>query len=338
MRVRSSALAVIVLLAAVGVTGCGGDDGPASFVGRASNAAVLVKWARSGDDLSGALTQARIDASDPYAVATDHVGFTGKIDGSAVSLRLSQGLGIETTLTGKLAGSDLALDFPGEDGEITTVRFRKATADDYNIALAALRERARQAKTEADQAQAEATATQDAQASAEAVRADLDALQRVTSGASSDAAGRYSDVLDQIRTDLGAVKKDTQMALSDASRNADATCSDAGTVSSDLGTIESDIGTLESEQGSTDGTTTSINEAIKRLRDDFEALQSFDPRYLPPDAPDRADLDAAINDARREARNAASSAGGPIAEAQRILETARSYEAQANAACDRLGE
>ena len=36
--------------------GCG-DDGPASFVGRASNAVVYVTWTRSGDSLSGQLTQ-----------------------------------------------------------------------------------------------------------------------------------------------------------------------------------------------------------------------------------------------------------------------------------------
>jgi hypothetical protein len=37
------------------------------------------------------------------------------------------------------------------------------------------------------------------------------------------------------------------------------------------------------------------------------------------------------------ARNTASSADGPIAEANSILKEARRYDAQADAACDRLG-
>jgi hypothetical protein len=333
MKPLTRLLVVLLLLTAGVVTpACGGgNDGPASYVGHASNAAVLVKWTRSGDDLSGALTQARIDSSDPYTVATAQVSFTGKIQGAGVSLRLSQGLGVETTLTGELDGSKLGLDFPGEHGDITTVPFDKGTAEDYNGALADLRQRARHAKADADEVQAEATAREDAAVAAQTVGDDIDALQQAASEASTHATSRYADVLDQLRNDLATAKKDTQTALADASRNDDTTCSDAGTVGSDLGTIEGDIGSLESEQGATAGITTSIGAAIKRLRQDVSALYSFDARYVPADAPDQATIDAAIKDARREARKAASGDSPPTAEGHRILEQARAYEAQANA-------
>lgn len=64
--------------------------------------------------------------------------------------------------TGKLDGDTLALDYPGADGQIITIKLHKSDSSAFDTALAALRNRVTGAKDEADQAAAEQQAREDA--------------------------------------------------------------------------------------------------------------------------------------------------------------------------------
>lgn len=102
---------LLLAVASAALTGCGGsghDDGPTSYVGTASNAAVYVTWTESGGSVTGELTQALAPSRPDGQVETQRTSLTGTISHHAVSLNLAGG----TTLTGKLDGDTLTLEYP----------------------------------------------------------------------------------------------------------------------------------------------------------------------------------------------------------------------------------
>ena len=97
-----------------GSSGGGSTGTSGSFVGTASDAAVLVQWTRSGGQLTGELQQALLDGSgSSEEVSSQWEAFTGTISGNSVTLSLNEGLGSVTNLTGSLDGQQLDLNYPG---------------------------------------------------------------------------------------------------------------------------------------------------------------------------------------------------------------------------------
>ena len=281
------------------LAGCGGNDGPASYVGKASNAVVYVSWTQSKDSLSGQLTQAR--ASDDVQegnVDTDRVGFDGTLDGSAVSLRLNEGLGTTSTLTGKLDGDTLALDYPGADGQIITIKLHKADSPDFNTALAALRERVTRAKEQADQAAAEQQARQGAAALADSVRSGMAALDQAAGNATANGPDLYHADLDTVRSDLDTVRSSYEVVTQAVANGYDDTiCDDAANVGDDVDNMKHDINSMHGDvkRNSDAGV---LDRDIDDVRGKFAQMRALDPALLPDDAPTRADVNAAISAAR----------------------------------------
>jgi hypothetical protein len=326
------ALAAALLVAPASGCGSAGDDGPKSYVGRASNAVVYVSWTASEDALTGQLTQARAsdDVSDD-TVDTRRTSFDGTIDGKAVALRLDEGLGSTSTLTGKLDGDTLALDYPGQDGDIITITLHEGDNGAFNAALAALRDTTALAKQDADQAAAEQQAREDAAAAADGVNEAISALGQMAVNATANSSGLYDSDLDTVRSDLDTVKSSFEMLGQDVAAGYDTICSDASVVGDDVDNLQSDIASLHDdvERNSDAGV---LDDDVGNLRQAFLTMSSFDPSTLPDGAPSKDDVDRAISAARHTVRTEGRK-GTNFAAAQALLAKAQAIEAQAGAAC-----
>jgi len=116
--------------------GAGGND--ASYLATGPGRVLYVRWTATGAALTGAIDQ--VDASTSAAAGTSPVeeSLTGVRNDDRVSLTLSEGLGTYKTITGSISGDELTLTLPNSAGILTDTVLRKATADDYNAAVAPL--------------------------------------------------------------------------------------------------------------------------------------------------------------------------------------------------------
>jgi hypothetical protein len=334
LAARLCAAAAVLIFAALAAAGCG-DDGPASFVGRASNAVVYVTWTRSDDSLSGQLTQARRADENDGTVDTVRASFDGTADGSAVSLRLDQGLGSVSTLTGELDGDALALDYPGLDGEVITIRLREGDGTDFNSALSELRAEAEQDKQAADEAAAEEQALEDAAATADAVRAGIDALDQAAENATASNPELYQADLDTIRSSLDTVKSSYEVLTQGVAAGYGTVCEDASIVADDVQIMREDIARVRADvRRNTDPGV--LGDDIRSLRGLLSELEATEPALVPAGAPTRADVEDAIRAARRTVRRAGAR-GADFAAADDLLAQAEAIKAKADDACQRSG-
>jgi hypothetical protein len=76
-------------------------NGPASFIGHASNAVIFIQWTRSGQSVTGSLREAIKKAGSLGLESTDK-SFTGVIDGKGLTLTLKAALGESSSLVGEV--------------------------------------------------------------------------------------------------------------------------------------------------------------------------------------------------------------------------------------------
>jgi hypothetical protein len=253
-----------------------------------------------------------------------------------VSLRLNEGLGSTSTLTGKLDGDTLALDYPGADGQIITIKLHKGDSSAFNTALAALRNRVTGAKEQADQAAAEQQARQDAAQLADKVRSGMAALDDAAGNATANGPDLYQSDLDTVRSDLDTVKSSYEVVTQAIENSYDDTiCDDATNVGDDVENMKHDINSMHG-----DVTRTSDPGVLDRDIDDLRAqlaqMRALDPALLPDDAPTKHDVDTAIAAARRKVRTNGGE-GANFAKAQTLLAQAQTIKAKADAACQTRG-
>lgn len=327
----------LVVMTAAALVGCGGGGGPAGYVGRASNAVVYVSWTKSEDALSGQLTQARADDDVAKgAVDTVRVGFDGTIDGKGVSLRLDEGLGTTSTLTGRLDGDTLALDYPGRDGAIITIKLHEGDSGAFNTALSALRAKTTEAKQRAGQAAAEQEARDDAAAAAAGVRTALAGLDQAAENATASGPDLYGSDLDTINSDLDTVKSSYEVVTQDLENGySDTICDDASVVGDDVDNLKHDINRLHGDVSSTSNPRV-LDRAVRDLRQRSDAMESLDPALLPDDAPTQDEIDQAISAAHHKVR-VEGRQGTNFAKAQALVAKAQAIKSQADAACQAHG-
>jgi hypothetical protein len=337
---RLAPVGMAVLLAA-----CGSSNGYGSFAGKASNAAIFVQWTRNGSQLSGELQQATLqensqsDSSNPQSVSNDSVAFTGTVSGSGVTLSLNQGLGSVSNLTGTLSGSELDLNFPGQDGGITTVALHSGHASDFNRAVSSLQHQAAQANSQAQQQQEAQAQAQSVANDASAVSPGLSSLKSATSGASGTSS--LGSDLGQLKSDLATTLSDEQKVLGEVgSTDSGTLCSDGGTVASDAGTVQSDQGTIQSDQGSPESDTSAVTSATAQLNKDnatLDADRASDPTDVPSNAPTDAQVSTAMRAARAHMSSESGSVDSALSQAQAMVNTANGYANKAQAACSAAG-
>jgi len=324
-RLRIVTCAVAALLLA----GCGGgqsDGGASSFVGNDDDLVLYVSWNRDGDKLTGSLTQGQLENGE--RVQTSRASLTGTVSGSGVTLDLRQQSGASSTLSGKLDGDALTLEYLRAGAGLVTVQLEEGGAGDFNAALATLTDRVEQSKADTQTDAAETTEKQRVAEHASAVQDDIDALRLAAAQSGKGTKGAAD--LAHVRRDLQTLRGHAQSAL-----RADelSVCSQAATVRSDLSTLESHVTALQRKQTTRGTAAASVKEAIDKLREDFLALQSDETRYLPPDAPTQKTVGRAIAQARRKLRRAGSSRTGSTKAVDAILEEARGLEGRATLRC-----
>jgi len=200
---------------------------------------------------------------------------TGVRHDDRVSLTLSEGLGTYKTIIGSISGDELTLTLPNSAGILTDMVLRKATADDFNVAVAALGGRAQQQAsanaqaTQAAQQQQQQQAIQQQAAAAlrnagSALASDLTALHDAATALTSDDL-TFKASLTEASTALARARADyATQQHDDAARPPD-----CGTVSSDAGTIGSDEASVESGQATVASATQTVRGHVSTLSDAF---------------------------------------------------------------------
>jgi len=142
LRARAAFLTIAVV-AMLLPGGCGGSSATkssaGSFLGKASNAVILIQWTRSGNAVSGSLQQTLLADPAGSGVSTQQISFTGLVAGNGLTLQLSKGLGTTTSLVGTLSGSGFMLTYPGNGSNLIQVRFTPGQISGYTQAVSELR-------------------------------------------------------------------------------------------------------------------------------------------------------------------------------------------------------
>ena len=108
-------------------------NGPASFIGHASNAVMFIQWTRSGQSVTGSLREAIKKAGALSLESTDK-SFTGVIDGKGLTLTLKAALGESSSLVGEVKEPGFTLTLPGRGSSLITVAFEPGEVSGYNEA------------------------------------------------------------------------------------------------------------------------------------------------------------------------------------------------------------
>ena len=321
---------ILCAVASLLLAGCGGkrsDSAPHSFVGKTDDLVLYVTWNRDGDELSGSLTQGQLE--DGKRVQTNRASLTGTISGSGVTLDLKQPSG-PTSLTGKLDGDALALEYLRAGEGLVTVRLHEGGAGVFNAELATLSDQVEQAKADALSEAGETSEKDRVAQLAQVVEDDIVALRTAVAAALSAKGPNRAASLAKLRRDLQVLRDHAQAAVRAGDRGA---CSSAASVKADLSTLENHAAALANKQTARDRDTGSVDAAIDKLREDFLTLQDDDPRYLPPEAPKQRAIGRAIQQARRKLRKAGSSGGDTSKAVDAILREARVLDGRASALC-----
>jgi hypothetical protein len=106
------------------------------YLATTSTSVILIQWNQSGTATSGVAQMATLQGKTPNETITvKSVAVAGQINDSNVSVDFKD----VVQVFGITSGDGFVLDFPQPDGSLAPVTFKKATAEDYNNALATLR-------------------------------------------------------------------------------------------------------------------------------------------------------------------------------------------------------
>ncbi len=115
------------------VKGTEETNGPASFIGHASNAVVFIQWTRSGSNVTGSFREAILKSGALSLEDADHA-FTGVIDRKGLTLNLHGALGENTAYVGEVKESGFALTVPGQGSNLITINFEPGEVSGYDEA------------------------------------------------------------------------------------------------------------------------------------------------------------------------------------------------------------
>jgi hypothetical protein len=108
-------------------------NGPASFIGHASNAVMFIQWTRSGSNVTGNLREA-ITKEGSLSLESVDRAFTGVIDGKGITLDLHSALGESTAYVGETKESGFTLTVPGQGSNLITIEFEPGAVSGYDEA------------------------------------------------------------------------------------------------------------------------------------------------------------------------------------------------------------
>jgi hypothetical protein len=224
MRIHFHSLALMILLLWLtsacsqmsGRAGAGG--GQKGYLAVDDKNIVFVQWTEVDKKLSGRLQVVYLKNGRRLQAESNEASFIGVTDGENISLNFTGNVWLSPlsgkTWTGTLKGDELILVIPLNNGVLAPVKFRYATVDDYNKAVAGLAKNteAQNAQTQKEREGREALASEQ--------QAVKNAIERVNEMASSlsnavnalkdvdyeDVLNGYSEHLNDMRSHYQEVK------------------------------------------------------------------------------------------------------------------------------------
>lgn len=258
MSVRTALLLPIV--AGLGLlAGCGLLSKPAtSWVGASDTTAVLVQFTRDGDDLQGTMDVTELAAADAVTADGDRFSFTGKVDGSRVTLTFPQGFGTSGMISGTMTRTKLALAFPDPvSGRLGTIELTPGGRTDYRSAAKKVTDRANaNASQDPETRLTEASST---------IESDVNELSEKL-----DAAPDFG----QFDTDLATARKaldatNTAAAKATAEGRTSGGCADARTALSQATAVATASAAIDSDVMTVATGIEDINRVRLKLGDDY---------------------------------------------------------------------
>lgn len=113
--------------------GAEATNGPASFIGHASNAVMFIQWTRSGQNVTGSLREAITRSGSLSLESVDHA-FTGVIAERGITLNLHGVLGENTAYVGEIGEHGFSLTVPGRGSNLITIDFEPSAVSGYDEA------------------------------------------------------------------------------------------------------------------------------------------------------------------------------------------------------------
>lgn len=262
---------ILFILAVSLATVAGSPAGPAhaqagairGFVGVAPDAVAFIQWTESRGYLSGQYQVVYVPERDPLTVESVNMPFTGVRSGASVSLTFS-GFLSSTTWTGVLRGSTLTLALPGRDGLLGTLVMKAGTAQDYNRAALALKQRVAHLAEMAARRRAVLDADQAFRRAYQRLANDSLELQRDTD---------FRKVLEAYAKIWATMQKNYETLRADAAKRP-LDCYQLGTVKYDLGTLRYDMGSIRYHTSSFDHIRNAVLGGVAQVRRDIQALQA----------------------------------------------------------------
>lgn len=118
-------------LSLLALTGCTGQGNvPSEYVAVSTSSALFINWAETDHKLTGQLQLASVD-NNTLAVSSENESFNGVLNGTDISITLSNG----KTMTGTLNKNVLTLSYPANDGTMATIAFKPGSVTDFNQAV-----------------------------------------------------------------------------------------------------------------------------------------------------------------------------------------------------------
>lgn len=248
-----------------------------TWVGTSASDVMLVQLTRNGNTLSGVVDDASLPTGqqDPTKVNRQHVGFTGTVDGTSITLKLELGLGTSAPMYGTLTPDKMTLNYPSDSGGIQAIDLAPSTVEAYNRASAGLQTKVDQVIAQQQQAQAQA-AQQEADAQ---LGSDIDKAAQTVNDDYAALGSLGKTDFSAFDSYLGEARKNLKDAQSYAATarstghdvNGDG-CVAAGDAQSAAGSVQSDMGSIESEVATVSDTTDGLKSAASQLGTD---IQSF---------------------------------------------------------------
>jgi len=203
-----------------------------------------------------------VEVNSDQKITSEDTGFTGSINGSRVSLTFSA-LGFSTTITGTLNGDTLTLQAPDSTtGYIATAVFQAANIQQYNAAVALLRQHVAATITQAALDQAVTNANRQLSQDLSTLSSDVQTL--ATSSDFSRALSVYADQLNLMQQDYQLMQRDAQLGCGVS----------ASAVAADFSALQADDNAFQADQGVRQQASSQVQSDLKALSSDWQTLKA----------------------------------------------------------------
>lgn len=323
---------MVVAAAALTMVGCGGSGNtaarsatgaPVVWVGSDATDAFMIQLTRQGSALSGTFDDTGLANVEATTTTPLHAGFTGVLDGTAMTLDF----GLGSRISGTLTTDTMTLQWPQTDGSLAALTLKPGTVEGYNHQAAAIRGTAG-ANTQASIA---ADALQRTQAQIESAAAAVaQDMSRLRSATQAPDFSTFDSDMKNASNDLAQAKADAAQAASESDRNS--ACFDANSASYDANSVQYDSHSIDYDTNEIGRNADAVTSAVNTTSSDLAAYQQSAaalPIYSSPNAPDPAAIKSLVDNATKTAAGWKAKAAQYQSQVAQLVNQANAVAAQA---------